>query len=388
MQVLDLAPHCSVPPMDGGDRRAWHLYEGLIEAGARGRFIGRRETFDQTGALGSRKVRRTWRETKSVGALLSIASGRDYWQNKMLTPEVFEAVKECRDFAFDTVIVHFLYSTPLLKLLRGRSVRLVVDTHNYDPVVFGGFKAAARNPFTRMLCQRAIRTSRQALAGLPVGAVLVHVSEADAVGYRKDRGDLAHLVVENGCRMQPRATQPSVSDGEKRRLLFVGSLSAQMNQDGLKHFADNFWPKLKDVAAVCVAGSSPSRGVISLCQLHGWDLRPNLDEGALTRCYEEAHFAMLPFAYGAGSKLKLMEACGRGVPVLSTSAGVTGVADRPPLVQVSDDPSVWVEAVRRCVSVEGENLRQTLKFAEDLSWPRLGARMFKAVEELPPCLSL
>jgi hypothetical protein len=34
MRLLNLAPHCSVPPMDGSDRRAWHLHENMVAAGS------------------------------------------------------------------------------------------------------------------------------------------------------------------------------------------------------------------------------------------------------------------------------------------------------------------------------------------------------------------
>jgi hypothetical protein len=32
MRLLNLAPHCSIPPMDGADRRAWHLHESMESA--------------------------------------------------------------------------------------------------------------------------------------------------------------------------------------------------------------------------------------------------------------------------------------------------------------------------------------------------------------------
>lgn len=369
--------------MDGADRRAWHLFEGLIQCGFEGRFVARRITMDGTSTTSYHKTRSLGNESKLGAALIALATNRDYWQFKILTPAIAEAAKTSTAFEWDAVLIHFLYSTPLLRLFGGRQLRLVVDTHNYDPLVFAGFRDAARNPLTRLLCSRAIKTSRRALAGLPRGTVMVHVSQSDADAYKRDRPDLTHLVVENGCKVQPRLVTPNYLAEDRKRLLFVGSLSAQMNQDALRHLAERFWPQLKDLARVCVVGSNPPAAISNLCREHGWELRPNVDEHELEECYSTAHFSLLPFSYGAGSKLKLMEACGRGVPALTTSAGVTGLSYIPDLVQVSDDPARWRMWLQDCRPPTAEALERTLKFAGDHSWPQLAARLAKIVSDAP-----
>jgi hypothetical protein len=183
--------------------------------------------------------------------------------------------------------------------------------------------------------------------------------------------------------VRPRITLPDYHSREPKQLLFVGSLSAQMNQDALRHLAERYWPHLRDVTRMCVAGSNPPSTVAALCAAQGWELLPNVTEDELDACYATAHFAVLPFAYGAGSKLKLMEACGRGVPALTTPAGVTGVNQIPPLVQVSEDPATWRKSVQECGPPTGEALQQTLNFADQVSWPHLGARLGRILADSP-----
>jgi glycosyltransferase involved in cell wall biosynthesis len=327
-----------------------------------------------------------WRRSKHLTALTAALLGKDYWQFKLLTPGVWQAARNAGREAFDAVLVNFLYATPLLSTLTQRTARLLVDTHNYDPSVFGGFRDATRNPLTRMLCNRAIRTSRQALSRLPGGTVMVHVSERDAAGWRRDRPDLRHEVIENGCSVLPRAAGPAYPSADRWRLLFVGSLSAQMNQNALEHLAGHFWPQLHDLACVRVVGSNPPAAVSRLCAAHGWELWADVSEQQLAEAYGWAHFAVLPFAYGAGSKLKLVESCGRGVPVLSTTAGTTGVAKLPALVQVSDDPAAWRRRLQDFRNLEATEVAGLVEFAREYSWLRLARRYVGLIKGAEPAL--
>lgn len=382
MRLLDLAPHCQVPPMDGADRRTWRLFEGLRQAGVQGTLVGRNGIV--TGPDRQPSPHRVGGETSKLSAAVrAILGGGDYWQTKMLRRCVWESVEQLAGEQFTAVRVAFLYTTPLLRPLRGRSLKLVIDTHNYDPAIFGGFAAVARNPLTRLLCQRAIRTSRRALAALPAGTVLVHVSTADAEQWRRDRPDLRHEVVENGCDLQPRSSWPDYTAATKQ-LVFVGSLSAQMNRDALVHFAKRFWPALRDSARLRVVGSNPPPELAKLCHSLRWELRANVSEAGLTEAYADAHYAILPFAYGAGSKLKLLEALGRGLPVLTTVAGAVGVEGLPQCAQVSDSVDTWRTNLNAGAGFTGEKWQEGLDFARRYSWTSLAVRLKDVLETARP----
>ena len=380
MRLLNLAPHCTIPPMDGADRRAWHLHESMVAQGVDGRFMGRKVISDR-GKLSSLDVKPSWRDGKAATAFSALIGGRDYWQCKMLTPAFRRAVAELHAEDFQATIIHFLYGLPLLDRWRGKRVRLVIETHNYDPAVYNALRTASRNPLFRLLCGRAVRNSLAALRALPRGTTLVHVSDADSMAYQELCPDLHHVVIENGCRVAPRSKVPDYEGAREKQLLFVGSLSAQMNQDALFYLSTKFWPALRGSARICVAGSHPSSAVTELCAAQGWELRPNVSDAELADLYATAHYAVAPFAYGAGSKLKLMEACGRGVPILSTRAGATGMAAVPPCIHVSDEPEEWLRIVQGGPPTP-EALRETLEFAEQISWPHLGAKLAKIIDNL------
>jgi glycosyltransferase involved in cell wall biosynthesis len=371
--------------MDGADKRAWHLYSEMVAQGMKGRLIARKAAVDDRKEPDSypSSSSGSWRDSKRLAALAAAISGRDYWQLKLIRPGARRAAREAAREEFDAIILHFLYALPLLKAFAGRRARLAVETHNYDPSVFSGFRKAARNPLTRLLCGRAIETSRRALAALPPGTVMIHVSQRDSEMWRRDRPDLEHRVIENGCTVRPRRAGPDYAAPGKKRLLFVGSLSAQMNQDGLRHFGANYWPLLKDAVEFHVVGSKPSPWVESYCSANGWILRGNVSENELEASYEAAHFAVLPFAYGAGSKLKLMEACGRAVPVLTTRAGLTGIETPPLLVRASDDPAFWRDTVLQTSFMSDSAIDAVLVFARQFSWAVLAQKLRGILEQAP-----
>jgi glycosyltransferase involved in cell wall biosynthesis len=381
MRLLDLAPHCQLPPRDGADRRTWRLFEGLQNVGVHGTLVVRSGTI--TGSEQQLSPYRSGGEiSKLKAAMAAIIRGSDYWQTKMLGRSVRESVDRLAGESFTAVLVNFLYATPLLSPLRGRSLKLIIDTHNYDPSVFGGFAAATRNPLTRLLCRRAIRTSRQALAALPDGTVLVHVSAADAEQWRRDRPDLVHEVIDNGCDLAPRTTCPDYA-AETKQLLFVGSLSAQMNQDALRHFASAFWPELRAVARLRVVGSAPSPSISKLCRRLGWELRANVSDAELSEAYADSHFAILPFEYGAGSKLKLFEAIGRGLPVLATPAGVVGASRLPRTVFQAARSEEWLRHIRETREWPSSAQQEALAYASGFSWSELAKRLNSIIAAAP-----
>jgi hypothetical protein len=89
----------------------------------------------------------------------------------------------------------------------------------------------------------------------------------------------------------------------------------------------------------------------------------------------------MPFEYGEGSKLKFLEACGRGVPVLSTTAGLCGISISSPLVTVSDTPDAWVQRIQCRGDPDARDLGRLLDYAGEHSWSKLSRKFLAFVED-------
>jgi glycosyltransferase involved in cell wall biosynthesis len=114
--------------------------------------------------------------------------------------------------------------------------------------------------------------------------------------------------------------------GHNENLLFVGSLGYRPNLDGLRWFAEEIWPRLSPIfpaLRVTVAGAEPGDEVREICLRSGFHLVANPED--IRPFYRTATAAIVPLRLGSGSRIKILEAGGCGVPVISTRKGVEGL---------------------------------------------------------------
>ncbi|MDR3403830.1 MAG: glycosyltransferase [Chthoniobacter sp.] len=368
MKLLVLAPHCELPARDGAAIRSFEIARGFAAGGEETHFLAKRCLV--TLPSGREQSLPGSERSSVVAALLSAVSGRHYLVVKHMPAAWQEAAAECIDaLKPDVIVVNFLWEWPLVAEIAGRA-RVFVDTHNFDPEWWTNLSRHSRNPLKKLVCHHSLQAILRTLHALPLGTSLIHVSEHDAAAYRELRPDLEHYVLPNGCTLRPRRQCPDY-EMPKKRLYFLGLLSVQISLDALEFFAREFWPGLRERAEFFVLGAHPSAAVRQLCTQHGWQLHENLAEEDLARLIEEMHFAVLPFAYGAGSKLKLVDACGRGVPVLATPAGVKGFTGLPETVLVSESLPAWRQRLDAASTFDDSAVQETLDFAARYSWEKL-----------------
>jgi glycosyltransferase involved in cell wall biosynthesis len=104
--------------------------------------------------------------------------------------------------------------------------------------------------------------------------------------------------------------------------------------------------------------------------------------------YERAHAAVVPLRAGAGSRLKVLEALARGVPLVSTTVGVEGfdLHDGEQAL-IADSPDGIAERIALLdASLRGgRNLAKELvdagyHFAHRYFWPAIGERLAATYE--------
>ena len=110
-----------------------------------------------------------------------------------------------------------------------------------------------------------------------------------------------------------------------KEFLFVGNFSFPPNQDAVEFLLNQVWPQIVELV--------PD----SRLTLVGWrpttDWMPPLPEGveviydaaSIEPFYERATVCLAPIRFGGGSKIKIIEAFARGVPVVATTAAAVGL---------------------------------------------------------------
>jgi succinoglycan biosynthesis protein ExoO len=157
------------------------------------------------------------------------------------------------------------------------------------------------------------------LAMLDLADVVVAIQREEA-DYVRTR--LPHRPVVTA----PMAADPTAAaqPGSRNALLFVGS-SAAANVVGLRWFLDNAWPIVKSADATVELWVA---GAVSHA-LNSAD--PNVRffgiVSDLSDLYRDCSVVISPLTAGAGLKIKLIEAMGKGKAIVATSKTVEGVED-------------------------------------------------------------
>ena len=368
--VVILAPNASHPPMDGASYRSWSIAKEFSRAGLECYYFTKEEFLKFLPDGSTEKIQSVRNNRgKNWAALRTLVLGSHYLVEKHL-PRLWKrhAQQLLVKIKPNALFITFLWTWD--KNWYEPKIPLYLDTHNYDPEWWDNLRRSSRDWMSKRVCDLSCAYALKMLSELPTDTKLTHVTALDRKRYLSHRSDLPSLVLANGCDIQFRSSTPDYTSTRKR-LYFLGALNIRISRDGLFYFAERFWPELKDTAEMHVFGSGENSEVEALCASNKWTLHRNLTDEALAKELEQMHYLVLPFSYSAGSKLKLINACGKGIPVIATSHGVSGFESLPPTVFVSEEPTEWKEKVSGPVAPTKMDLAECREFAEKFSWQRL-----------------
>lgn len=129
--------------------------------------------------------------------------------------------------------------------------------------------------------------------------------------------------------------------------VFLGLLSLPHNDDGLRWFLTAVWPVLLQrlpAARLRVIGREVRPGVLALAESLGPSVSVDGYVADLSAALGGAAGLVNPLRFGSGIKLKVIDALGRHLPVVSTAVGAEGIASGPGTgVLVADEPAGFAE---------------------------------------------
>ncbi|WP_413668189.1 glycosyltransferase family 4 protein [Mucilaginibacter sp. Mucisp86] len=141
----------------------------------------------------------------------------------------------------------------------------------------------------------------------------------------------------------PVVTTPKKLRNAVSNITFIAS-SYLPNVDGISFFIENCWPAIRSkydvtlnvIGTVCEKfQSAPEKNIM----IKGF--AANLDD-----VYADADIIINPVRFGAGLKIKNIEALGNGLPLVTTSHGASGLGKIPAdIIKIADQPEEFVNAV-------------------------------------------
>ena len=234
-----------------------------------------------------------------------------------------------RGNAFDLIhldSIHMAAYAADLQLSTGAPV--VYDWHNIESEAMWRYsrhtKSKLRAVYANWTARKLGKLEDRLLRGAS-GHLVCSEREREDLLRRVPQARIA--VVENGVDTSYFAGEAS---SERRRIVFVGSMSYHANIEAAVFFAREVWPTIHQRFpqwTLTLVGSNPAPAVQALAgsgtvEVTGTvaDVRPY---------YREAVAAVVPLRIGGGTRLKILEAMAAGVPVVSTPLGAEGLTVAP-----------------------------------------------------------
>ncbi len=168
------------------------------------------------------------------------------------------------------------------------------------------------------------------------------------------------------------SSPPPISAG-CQRLLFYGSLFYKPNKDGVRWLCREVWPLIIDQmpeAQLDIAGLG-GEGMSELSNIPGVNVLGFVDD--LDPLIRQSAALVVPLRVGGGTRIKILEAWAKGLPVVSTNIGAEGLSIQDGKTGLIGDTTE--EFAGQCISIlQNATIRNQLASAgyeyghQNFSW--------------------
>jgi glycosyltransferase involved in cell wall biosynthesis len=171
-------------------------------------------------------------------------------------------------------------------------------------------------------------------------------------------------------------------------MLFVGTLNHPPNADAVRELVTSIVPRVRAVlppAHLVVVGRKATPDLRDLIMAaEGVELVENAPE--LESHYRAARCAVMPIRTGGGSRLKVYEALGHGLPVIGTVRALSGIVLPHDVAITAESEEELVTTTLRVLTDEslaaGLSAAGRDYFLRELSWEHAAAPLLRLIEEL------
>ncbi|UPG86531.1 glycosyltransferase [Luteibacter aegosomatis] len=170
---------------------------------------------------------------------------------------------------------------------------------------------------------------------------------------------------------------------EREGILFVAGFGHPPNVDGAVWFVQSVLPHVRRAhpgVKVTLAGSNPSPEVMALASEDVF-VTGFLSDDVLTSLYRSARVAIAPLRFGGGMKGKVLEAMRHGLPLVTTSTGMQGLAKAADFVFANDEAIDFASSVLRLLDSDEEWVLRSKRSQEFLLRTFSEKALFNVIKE-------
>lgn len=282
-----------------------------------------------------------------LGAIRALVSGYPVNLARYRWPAFGVAVEEAaREWRPDVVVAQHLHMAPFP--LRVPGVARILRHHNVDSTLIARLGATTPNPVTGMLLrQLAGQVRRDEQRHCPRFDRCVMMTREDEAQLKGFVPSARTTVLPAGLPVEEYIPLPPPPPGAPLVLATAGTLVFRPTAEGVLGFARETWPLVRRQhpgAIFRVIGQCPESVRQELAGTPGVEVIGRVE--AVRAALEGAHAFMVPLRAGSGMRIKILEACAFGLPVISTAIGAEGipVTSGRDLI-LADEPAAQADAI-------------------------------------------
>lgn len=179
--------------------------------------------------------------------------------------------------------------------------------------------------------------------------VSIYPSQEEADEVRSISPGANVVTVPLYCFDRDRATQPAAPD-QRDGLLFVAGFAHAPNVDAATWLIREIMPlvwRTHPSVRLLLAGSNPTADVRELAKEDLVVVTGFVTDEELSNLYRQARVAVVPLRFGAGVKLKVVEALLHGLPLVTTPIGAQGLPGLEACATVAEDAEALATGICR-----------------------------------------
>ncbi|HCB1497651.1 glycosyltransferase involved in cell wall biosynthesis [Klebsiella oxytoca] len=138
-------------------------------------------------------------------------------------------------------------------------------------------------------------------------------------------------------------------------LIFWGAMDRFENVDAVKWFVNDILPAIlekKPEAKLYIVGANPTEEV-KLLKSENITVTGYVDDPI--PFFEKAQIAVVPLRYGAGIKIKVIEALAAGLNVVTTDVGAEGIIDHGGKLEIANDAASFADTIIKIINKKNRN---------------------------------
>lgn len=351
LDLLFVAPELPHPLHGGAALRIRNILEGLSDRGYRIHLVAGAED-NATQAVQAidescEEVHAFQREPADRWRWLrSLFSSRPYPAGRFATSAYHRTIQEvCNSEDIDLAWVNFLFMLEPFQM--DYPFPVILDQHEVQYDVWQEYLASGKLLERVFAIQNLAKLLRWEPRYLSSADAIASVSprEKEATNHRTGRG-IDVWNVPNGVAVEEFEPLPPPHEGTQE-IAFVGGMGVKRNADAARWFVEEIFPRVLESepdTRFSIVGSNPLPEVRACNDKIGVTVTGTVPD--VRPYYKDANVVVVPQRFGAGTKLKVLEALALQRPLVTTPNGAQGIGlEDGEHAFVREDPEEFASAI-------------------------------------------